>query len=243
MLLYDPFCFAFVTGIGIQAGLTGIATNLLAVYLFGSNNIQRSLIFIDIGQILISIWSISAIHVKGFWGIYAVLMTWYSMSYFVYIYCRSRNLMTNFFKQIYAVMCLILTVALIIFFLSLTGTYDTVTGTSIMIGLVAIPFLIFIIFYSKIIKTIKSNPIYATNYQQKNLLNIFKLTMYIIAACGLLCAVFVLSGAFFGFPIFVNFGLVFLPVIALVQTVSNFFILINKSLDNNCSSIGTDIPI
>ncbi len=85
-------------------------------------------------------------------------------------------------------------------------------------------------YFYKIISTIKSNPNYTQNYQQKHVLTICLHTLIFGNLLGLPSAICFIIAQFMTSTVILNIALVFQHLIVLVYSIGNGLMIINKDL-------------
>ena len=129
----------------------------------------------------------------------------------------------------------------LVFSLSDTGFIPNTIGTIAFVTAIPFPFGILSFITYKIVKAIKANGRYKNDTKQRLLVCIFELTMTAIFLFGIPCIAMAALAGFLQSGMLLWVALTIPPFIKLILSVSNFSVLMNKSLGNVDRASGASI--
>ena len=228
----DLYYFAFSSGSGVIVSLLGLFIHLISFSLFKPTKLQKLLLFVD--SLMLGICLSSFIHekTKSYWIILAISYSVFMMNFSLYGTSKIFHMLPTPFRILIIVGNIVVFVAYLLFTFGLHGFLPTRLATVLLMLILPFPVAISVAVSYKVIKIITGNPLHYQDTKQMNLIRISKMTIIIALSFATPAIFMILPGGYFENLKLVYLGIVFLPFIKLVFTISNFCITFNKSLEN-----------
>ena len=239
MLLYDAFFLPFSLGSGIVFCLTGMLFDVLSMSMFGKTKISLYLFVIEIDLLIIAFTVYCAERTLLFWLVISTLFGTYLTVYSFYPMFRCFHFFKSF-KNYAIAGNIVMWAVYIVFTFGSTGFIPNYIGTLSFAIAIPFPFGILTVMCYRVVTVIKSSPIYHQDKKQKTLMRIFEATIFGIYLFGVPCMLLsILSGIYLNGAML--FGAVTLaPLIKFLLTMTNFGIMMNKSLDSCVAKISEE---
>ena len=234
LLLHHPYYFAFSFGSSLIVGLFGLFVDLFSIYIYKLTKTTLYLMSMDIIMVGISIFAYNADLTPTYWIInsffYGIFLIGFSMNSFF----ESYNMLTKKMRILASILNALMFIGYICFILSIRGVVpDNLVPLVFLITLFTGPAsFVYLYFMFKIVRVIKSNPGYLSDYKQNALVKIFKFTIRGISGIGIPFISIVILAGYFKNGLLLDLSLVFPPFMKLVMSMSNYFIMKNKTLED-----------
>ena len=190
------------------------------------------LILMDIVMFSSTMIALFGERTQVFWFILSILFSTFLMVYSVYALLRCYQIFPIFVRNIAIIGNVIMYICFLIFSLSDTGFIENNIGTFVFVAAIPFPFSILSFITYQIVTVIKSNPMYIKDIKQRQLMKIFEITMTGIYAIGIPCITMAALAGFLQNGTLLWIALTLPPFIKLILSLSNFGVLLNKSLGN-----------
>ena len=226
----DAYYFSFSYGFGFPVTMLGSAITLYSMNVFGKNKIQYYVLAMNLlvcvmslaGSVKLTLPIIIAI-----FFLYAVCLLMFAM----YFYLRCYVMVSPKVRIAAYVGYFVTFVAHVLYVFSRIGMIRNFIDIYVLLAFTPVSHLFGYFLLSKVMFVIKSNPMYASSGKQTRLL---KISMYTLICSFLLvvpCAIITFVGVFYRNGFASDACFMIASTIALVYSVSNMLMMVNKSVD------------
>ena len=241
MLLYHPYVFSFCYGLGFITTITGISISLGSLSMFGSSKVQSLILWTNVLQFVMAIFSRIITINTTFWIILVVVGSIYALLYTILPYFQCYNIMTPKARRIGHFGYPVVFIGLVVYSLGVYGFISNLLAVLIYLSTTPILFIFGSYQQMKISRMIKQHPLKVNdkNFEkQQRLLLISNYSIAIsgfLAMCGFYTAVvgsFTENGALWDLCIGFQAGIVFVSTVSNVLFTANKFIQVEAKQKN-----------
>ena len=176
-----------------------------------------------------------------YWLINSITFSIYLMVFSLYGFFRCYHMLARSFRNLAILGNCVMFIGYLLFVFGAHGFLPTKITSYIFIGVVPFPFTILGYLCLKIISVVLKNPGYKNNYKQRALMTISMITIISILLVGIPCICISITGGVTESGKLKDIGVGFSPYFNLILSISNFCMMLNKSLENEITVTGTSI--
>ena len=233
-IFYHPFFLAFAYGIGIVVSLTSLVIDVGSFLLFESSRIQYFMFTMNMIMLLTSCIFRWVEQTTIYWGVLAVLGSTYELMFIMYAYIRIFPMMGKTARRLGYLIYIVEYPIILQFQLASMGFLSMSISAIIFIS--SLPMLLAFVNYQMltIIILIKQNPLHSTSVKQSRLMIISLYTVLFANFFAIPSAVLVTFSGLTNSVEYGNIGVGFTPFVGFVYSISNFLMIMNKYLQEDC---------
>ena len=233
MLLYHPYVFGFVFGSALIISFTGLIITSISMIIFTRSKIQYFLVVMDLNMIVQAFLVGNMANSVNTWVMIVVLSPIYSVMFSMYAYLRCYTMMHKTMQYIGLVIYLVTYIAIVFLELGAFNFIENRIGAIFFIAVLPFVAAVAISSLLHIIFLIRSNPMRAINGRQNRLMMISNFTVIFLLLTGTFCGLLTIYSVYFQSSVLWNIAMGLAPLTALVCVLSNFFMTMNRSIEDD----------